>query len=132
MSKNELIEKLRSIDSNVWAGILPPSEDKHHKILDRFVTPQPSLEQKVRAATWIAAMGVNHSGIGTQATLMWPYREFNEAEVARFAANTLADALTVLLQALPPQQIDKLWTDQDERLSFVLEPGLPDDKNAVQ
>ena len=78
MSNDELIEKLRSIDSNVWGGILPPSEDKHHKILDRFVTTQPSLEQKVRAATWIAAMGVNHSGIGTQATLMWPYREFNE------------------------------------------------------
>ena len=51
-----------------------------------------------------------------------------KAEVARFATNTLGDLLVALLQVLPLQQIDKIWTAQGERLSFVLEPQSPDDK----
>ncbi|MBB1308558.1 hypothetical protein H5162_03750 [Pseudoalteromonas sp. SR41-8] len=127
MSEAELLEKLRNIDSVALANLLNPNPGKVHE-LSIFV-PKPTMEQKVRAAAWISGMGIHQAGVDTQARLMWPLTKFSELDVSREAARTLGSVLVALVGALPPQQIEQIWIDQGERLSFVDEFASLDDKS---
>ena len=130
MTEIELLEKLRNINPVVLANFLNPNPGKLHEL--KVVVPKPTLEQKVRAAVWVSGMGIHQAGVDTQARLMWPLTKFSELEVSKEAARTLGGVLVALLEVLPHQQIEQIWTDQGERLSFVEEPELLDDKNHFQ
>lgn len=77
------------------------------------------LESKLSAAVHIATMGVETVGIKTKAVLMWPCREFSDAEVRKEAATLLDHLLSLQLTALPPQVIDQIQQDQEKRLTLV-------------
>ena len=76
-----------------------------------------SLANKVGSAAFIASMGAENTGIGTKARLMHPVREFSDEDSQRESGNLLGSVLIGLLQAMPPQEIDKILKDQAERLS---------------
>jgi hypothetical protein len=77
------------------------------------------LGQKVRAAVFISNHGAGFAGIKTKSCLMWPLTEFTDAQVQREASSLLSSVHTALLATLPPQAIQKISTDQADRLSFV-------------
>lgn len=108
------VEQLRGIDSCVLAGVLTPYPGKRHVLTEEVKRKRhkPTLEEKIKAATWIASMGINHSGVRTQATLMWPLESFTEYMVAKEAADFMGNLLAALLRALPPQEIDTILKQQ--------------------
>lgn len=80
---------------------------------------EPSIGSKVSAAVFISVMGAPHSGISTKAQLMWPCVQFDDYQVQREAASLLSGLHTALLEVLPHSQIQKILTDQVERLPSV-------------
>lgn len=122
------LEQERNDKATKLAAQLHPYPGRHHFLI-KPLKQQPTMSEKIQAATHISTMGIHHSGISTQAKLMWPLREFTEYDVELMAARFLAHLLTALLPLLPHQQIDKIWIDQGEYLSFVEEPESPDENN---
>lgn len=100
--------------------------------LKKELPVKPTLAEKISAATHVVTLGIKQVGIRTQAQLMWPITEFYQRDVELMAARLLACALTESLQALPLQQIDKIWRLQDEYLSSVAEPELLDDRSRTK
>lgn len=82
--------------------------------------PRPTLGDKIGAAFFVAVHGSENTGIRTLAQLMWPYKEFSNANCNREAARLLRDACIALLKELPPLAIEQILKDQDEHLSFAL------------
>jgi hypothetical protein len=113
------------------AAQLHPIPGKHHVLLKPLKNP-PTLAGKIFAATQLSILGMHHTGISAQAILMWPKTEFNEHDVKLVAAKILTSVQTALLLKLSPEQIDQIWTDQDEYLSFVSGPELPDDNHPTE
>lgn len=81
---------------------------------------QPSLEKRIACATYIAVRGACESGIATKRPLMYPHQGFTENDVENAAAKVLTRLHIELLKALPPEAIQRISTDLDEHLSFVL------------
>lgn len=113
----------KELESIILASKLHPYPGK--KCVLKIDIDKPSYSEKVSCAAHVSTMGIHHTGIGTQAKLMWPLKQWNEGDVELMAARILACALTALLQALPPREIDTIWKLQDEYLSFVAEPQSP-------
>ena len=82
---------------------------------------QPSLKEKVEAATYIAVRGPKNIGIKYKAVLMWPLTRFHDAAVEAYAAHFLAVLHSARLEALPPQEIEQIQTALAERLQDVAE-----------
>jgi hypothetical protein len=112
-------------------ALIHPSPGKHHTLLKPLKNP-PTLAGKVFAATQLSILGMHHTGIRAQAILMWPQTQFNEHDVKLVAAKILTSVQTALLLTLSPEQTDQIWTDQDEYLSFVSTPELPDDNHPTE
>lgn len=89
-----------------------------HKVTTEL--PPQTVQQKTSAALFIAVHGAEATGIRTKAQLMWPHKEFTDQQAAKEAASFLGNVHIALLEALPPQCLDRILKDQDERLSFVL------------
>lgn len=87
----------------------------------------PSIQRQVGMALFILAMGPEKVGFSTRHKLMWPYTEYNDDDVRRVAATLLANVHTVLLEALPPAQIERISTTLDAYLSFAVGDGSLDD-----
>ncbi|MBX2809488.1 MAG: hypothetical protein KTR20_12760 [Cellvibrionaceae bacterium] len=79
---------------------------------------EPTLQQKVKAAIFMATMGVENSGIRGKAWLMYPLREFSDFDVQRESARFLGDVLTALLEVLPPQRLEQILKDQATSVLF--------------
>jgi len=106
---------------------------------------QPPLSHKVSAAISIVANWPELPGVGIVNTLMWPYKKPpllptpEEAaasvgpwikepdDIRRHAVKLLASVHTALLEALPAERLQQIWTDQDEFLSFALDDDRPCD-----
>lgn len=82
---------------------------------------QPSLKEKVEAATYIAVRGPKNIGIKHKAVLMWPLTRFHDAAVEVYAAHFLACLHFARLEALPPQVIERIQTVLAERQNDVAE-----------
>lgn len=79
----------------------------------------PTFEDKVLTAIYISVHGADSGGIQNWATMMWPQRKFNIAEVEREASRFLGEVNLALLNSVPPQLKSQLLQDQAEHLSFV-------------
>ena len=106
---------------------------------------QPPLSHKVTAAINVMMTWPELPGVGTVNTLMWPYKRppllptEEEAatlegrwvkepdDVRRHAVRLLASVHTALLELLPAERLQRIWTDQDEFLSFALDDDRPCD-----
>jgi hypothetical protein len=89
------------------------------------VGPEPTLEQRIAAAYYIAVSNVNNVGISTKKQLMWPHSRFSNNDVVSVAARLLASLHSIQLTQLPPAQIQHLSKDLSEYLSFVCEFEQP-------
>lgn len=91
--------------------------------------PAPALTKRLGEAIFILAMGSSNVG-GMRPDLMWPYppEDYTLDDTRRAAARLVASVYTVLLEALPPAQIERISKDLDAYLSFVHGDGWPDDK----
>lgn len=76
-----------------------------------------TLGQKISAAVYIVAHGVNGSGVSTWATLMHPMREFNLDDVSNEASRLLSDVVRASLDCVPQSRIDQILINQAERFS---------------
>ena len=111
---------------------------------------QPTLVQKVTAAIYVLSMWPELPGVRTINTLMWPYqtppltpRQLVQGEspqgpwipepddVRRQAAKVLASVCIALLEDVPPQRSDRIWTEQAEYLSSALESQPPSDTSPM-
>ena len=86
----------------------------------KFKLPIQTAQQKVSSAIFVSVYGSAFAGIRTKAQLMQPHDEFTDAQADKEAASFLADVHTALLEALPPERLERMLKDQDERLSFAL------------
>lgn len=89
----------------------------------------PSIQRQVGMALFVMAMGPERVGVSTRHRLMWPYTEYTDDDVRRTAATLLANVHTVLLEALPPAQIERISKAQDAYLSFSVGDGSLDDRS---
>lgn len=89
----------------------------------------PSIQRQVGMALFVLAMGPDKVGVGTKHKLMWPYIDYTDDDVRRAASKLLANVHTVLLEALPPAQIERISKAQDAYLSFAQGDGSLDDSS---
>lgn len=89
----------------------------------------PSIQRQVGMAIFVIAMGAERVGVATRHRLMWPYTDYTDEDVTRAAAKLLANVHTVLLEALPLAQIERISKDQDAYLSFSVGDGSLDDRS---
>lgn len=82
----------------------------------------PTPGESLSAAVMVSVLGVGNVGVKTKLQVMWPYYELDDALVAKEAAQLLIDAHTAALKALPPQYLEQIWKDRDERLFSVCAP----------
>lgn len=80
---------------------------------------EPTLQVRIGCAVFIALMGVDGTGVGTQRKLMWPHTEYDDDDVKRVAAKLLASVHTAVIATLPPEQIEQISTTLSEYLSLV-------------
>ena len=90
--------------------------------------PEPALHQRVSAALFIAAFGVD-CGISTKYDLMWPYAVWEDHDdmLKRVAAKLLASVHTAVLEALPPLQTEQISKALAAYLSLSCGDGSLDD-----
>lgn len=90
-----------------------------------YEVKEPSLATKLRCALFVTAYGAERCGIWTRHRLMWPYTDYTDDDVRRVAARVTASVCTALLEGLPLQTRQRIWTDQAEYLSFALDELPP-------
>ena len=89
------------------------------------IGPEPTLEQRIAAAYYVAMTDAVNVGISTKKQLMWPHTRFSNNDVVSVAARLLASLHSLQLTQLLPAQIQHLSKDLNEYLSFVCEFEQP-------
>jgi len=80
---------------------------------------QLPVSSRVKAAAYIAVMGVSRVGVKTKLALVWPHARIDREYLEKEAAELLGAIAAASLEALPPQQIEQICKERDERLSFA-------------
>lgn len=93
---------------------------------------EPSLNERMGSAIFVAVFGVENAGVMTCDKLMWPYIKYEHDDVKRTAARLLASVHTALLTVLPQIQIELILKDQASYLSFAIGDGWPDESSPSQ
>src|SRR5215510_10332196 len=93
---------------------------------------EPTLNERVSAAFFVACFGADNAGVRTRHALMWPHTDYSIDDVKRVAARLLASVHTALLAIVPRPQIEQILKDQAAYLSFAAGDGWPDEKSQSQ
>ena len=85
---------------------------------------EPTFMQQYTAALFVAALGAENVGVGTASRVTWPYYVTRPHLVAKEAAELIISVHTALLEALPPQDLERISKEWRQRLDDQFE-GLP-------
>ena len=78
--------------------------------------PEPTFAQQYAAALFVAAMGAENVGVGTASRVTWPYYVTRPHLVAKEAAELIIGVHTALLEAAPPQDLERISKEWRQRL----------------
>lgn len=78
--------------------------------------PEPTFVQQYKAALFVATVGAENVGVGTASKVTWPYYVTRPRLVAKEAAELIIGVHTALLEAAPPQDLERISKEWRQRL----------------
>lgn len=78
--------------------------------------PEPTFAQQYAAALFVVAMGSENVGVGTASKVTWPYYVTRPHLLAKEAAELVIGVHIALLEAVPPQDLERISKEWRQRL----------------